>query len=81
MFRAPFGTRRLLAGFALGAALALIAPACSTTAFYERERIADRAMQLDADGALVYFRNKIEAAREGAFGGFGGSAAGGCGCQ
>ncbi|CAN0553511.1 unnamed protein product [Laminaria digitata] len=38
-------------------------------------------MQIDADGRVVYIRNKMEAAREGAFGGFGGGAAGSCGCQ
>jgi len=54
---------------------------CSTTAYYERERLADQCMQMDADSSVVYFRHKLEAAREGGFGGFGGSVAGGCGCQ
>lgn len=63
--------------------LLLIAPAlgCATTRVYERERVVDEAMAFDDDDALSYVRNKIEAAREGAFGGFGAAAAGGCGCQ
>lgn len=54
---------------------------CATTRYYERERLSHRCMQIDADGRVVYIRNKMEAAREGAFGGFGGAAAGSCGCQ
>lgn len=54
---------------------------CAATRYYERERLANRCMQIDADGRVVYIRNKMEAAREGAFGGFGGAAAGSCGCQ
>jgi hypothetical protein len=55
--------------------------ACQTTRYFERSRLADRAMGFDGSAGLVYIRNKIEAAREGGFGGFGASAAGGCGCQ
>lgn len=54
---------------------------CATTAVYQRARLADAAMQLDRDDTLFYLRGKIEAAREGGLGGFGSSAAGGCGCQ
>lgn len=63
------------------AALVVGASGCVTTAYYERERLSHRCMQLDSDGRLIYIRNKVEAAREGAFGGFGGAAAGSCGCQ
>ena len=71
------------ARLALIAAACAAAPitACRTTAYYERERLSRRAMQMDADGRLVYIRNKMEAAREGGFGGFGGAAVGSCGCQ
>ncbi|MGF1510725.1 MAG: DUF4266 domain-containing protein [Myxococcota bacterium] len=55
--------------------------ACSTTRYYEREKLSHRCMQFDGDGRLIFIRNKVEAAREGAFGGFGGAAAGSCGCQ
>lgn len=54
---------------------------CSTTQFYEREKLNDRAAQFDQDGGLNYLRQKIEAAREGSLGGFGSAEAGGCGCQ
>ena len=52
---------------------------CATTRFHERERLADRAAAFDQDHQILYLRDKIEAAREGGFGCFGGSAAGGCG--
>jgi hypothetical protein len=54
---------------------------CATTRFHERERLADRAAAFDQDHQILYLRDKIEAAREGGFGCFGGSAAGGCGCE
>lgn len=54
---------------------------CQTTRFYERQKLADRCMQLDHDGPTAYIRTKAEAAREGALGGFGRSPAGGCGCE
>ena len=57
------------------------ASGCSTTRFYERARIADRAMQLDPDSSMTYYLNKLAGAREGGFGGYGGAAAGGCGCE
>ncbi len=57
------------------------ASGCATTQYYEREPLVQPCMQIDADGRVVYIRNKMEAAREGAFGGFGGGAAGSCGCQ
>ncbi len=57
------------------------AASCATTRFHQREKISDRCMKLDQEGELVYLRNKTEAAREGAFGGYGTAAAGGCGCQ
>lgn len=66
--------------FVLVLALSALA-GCRTTRFHERERLAHRAMQPDVDGRTVYIRNKMEAAREGAFGGFGGASAGSCGCQ
>ena len=69
-----------LAG-SLGLLLILGAGGCATTDFYERERLAHEAMQLDADGPLSFLRNKIEAAREGALGGYGTTSAGECGCQ
>lgn len=54
---------------------------CATTHFYQRQRLADRAAAFDQDRHVAYLRDKIEAAREGGFGGFGGAAAGSCGCE
>lgn len=68
---------RLLAILALCCAL----PACATTRFHERACLADRAAAFDQDEAVAFIRGKIEAAREGALGGFGHASAGGCGCQ
>jgi hypothetical protein len=68
-----------LRSLALLACLALAG--CQTTEFHEREQLADRSMRPDADPDLQYMRSKVEAAREGALGGFGSSTAGGCGCQ
>ena len=63
-------------------ALAMFAiTGCATTRFHQRQKLNERCMQLDADGELTYLRNKVEAAREGSFGGYGAAAAGGCGCQ
>jgi hypothetical protein len=61
--------------------MASVLTGCATTHFHERQRLVDRAALFDQDPTVLYFRDKIEAAREGSFGGFGGSAAGGCGCE
>ena len=65
---------------ALACASATLA-ACSTTRFHQRARLADRCMRYDADAGTAFLRTKAESAREGAFGGFGMSPAGGCGCE
>jgi hypothetical protein len=70
---------RSLARAALLASALLLG--CQTTEFHERELLGDRSMQPDADSGLHYMRGKLEAAREGALGGFGSNTAGGCGCQ
>lgn len=62
-------------------ALLLCASACQTTRYYERRKLVAPCMQIDGDRSLLYIRNKIEAAREGALGAFGASASGSCGCQ
>jgi len=68
------------ARFALVLAAACLG-ACATTRYYDRQALADRAMAFDADRQVAYLRDKIEAAREGGLGGFGGATAGGCGCE
>lgn len=72
---------RLLTAALVLLALSPLASSCATTAYYEREKLSDSCAQLDADPALFYIRNKLGAAREGAFGGFGTSVVGSCGCQ
>ncbi|TNF35166.1 MAG: DUF4266 domain-containing protein [Deltaproteobacteria bacterium] len=57
------------------------APACTTTRAYERGRLADHCMSFSPDPTLEYLRTKAEGAREGGFGGYGRSPAGGCGCE
>ncbi len=65
----------------LSFSLALGFTGCVTTHFHEREALVDRAALFDQDHFVLYLRDKIEASREGSFGGFGGAAAGGCGCE
>jgi hypothetical protein len=72
--------RRLVAGL-VAVALAGATAGCATTRIMDRERIADDAMRFDPDGSVAFLRGKIEGAREGALGGYGESAAGGCGCE
>lgn len=73
----PRMRRHLLAA----AVAAVLVSGCATTGPLDRDRLVDPAMAFDEDEALTYLRHKVEAAREGALGGYGTSAAGGCGCQ
>ncbi|PKN57288.1 MAG: hypothetical protein CVU56_11635 [Deltaproteobacteria bacterium HGW-Deltaproteobacteria-14] len=54
---------------------------CSTTRPHERGRLSDHCMGFAPDATVEYLRAKAEGAREGGFGGYGRSAAGGCGCE
>lgn len=66
--------------------LAIVAPllallsACATVAPYERERLADREMQIDPDPLWAEMEQHTHDYREGASGGLGGGG-GGCGCN
>ncbi|MFT7621320.1 MAG: hypothetical protein ACI9WU_000481 [Myxococcota bacterium] len=73
--------KRRIISTLLAVGLSLVFAGCATTRFYEREKLANPAMTLDADRRLEFVLNKVQAARGGSFGGFGGAAAGGCGCQ
>lgn len=73
--------QRLLVTFVVLMGATSVVSSCTTTRFFERERVADRAMQLDPDSPMTYMLNKLAGAREGGFGGYGGAAAGGCGCE
>jgi len=46
-----------------------------------RKRLADPMMRFDADGLEAYKKQKFYSTREGAAGGDGTPAGGGCGCQ
>lgn len=57
-----------------------LAAGCATTQAWEREMLADPAMDPDPDGDREALRQHALGTREGASGGFGGGG-GGCGCN
>ncbi len=67
----------------LVAALALLATAASCVVVPQnrRKRLADPMMRFDADALEAHKRQKFHSTREGAAGGDGTPAGGGCGCQ
>jgi hypothetical protein len=62
-------------------ALALGASACATVPQNRRGRLADPMMNLNDEPLDAYRRQKLYDTREGAAGGDGAAAGGGCGCQ
>jgi hypothetical protein len=68
-------------------ALALVAgvvafmPSCSNVEYWQKEKLADPAMTYHDSKALSSFDQKVFQSIEGAAGGFGASAGGGCGCN
>jgi len=75
-------SRRLIAAVALAAiSLALVSLAgCAIVPKNRRQHLADPTMQPDADALRERAHAKVHAAREGAAGGDGEPAGGGCGC-
>ena len=65
---------------ALAALVFPVLAGCAAVAPYERERLADRAMQIDPDPLSAEMEQHTHDYREGASGGFGGGG-GGCGCN
>ncbi|MEZ6003765.1 MAG: DUF4266 domain-containing protein [Planctomycetota bacterium] len=63
-------------------ALALLgfASSCNTVEFYEKGRLGTPVMDLSQDPTLTHFEQKTFYSIEGAAGGIGASAGGGCGC-
>ena len=61
--------------------LALVIPSCGSVAYWDKERFADPVMAYQSDGTLLHFEHKVFQSIEGAAGGFGASAGGGCGCN
>jgi hypothetical protein len=64
-----------------GAVLAIAASACATVPQNRRARLADPMMSLTDEPLDAARRQKLYDTREGAAGGDGTSAGGGCGCQ
>jgi hypothetical protein len=54
---------------------------CAVVPQNRRKHLADPMMRFDADGLAAYKRQKFYSTREGAAGGDGTPAGGGCGCQ
>lgn len=75
---------RAIAGLLLLAALAMGAGGCAVSKWtvrpHQRELLADRIMQLDAEGQERAAEEHILSNREGAVGG-NGTSGGGCGCN
>ena len=65
----------------IAVSLLAILSGCARTRFYERKVLMQPDMSFNDERSEIYIRNKVEAAREGGFGGFGGAVAGGCACQ
>ena len=62
------------------AGTALASTACNTVPFYEKAAFSDPVMTFEEDVTETHFRQKVIYSREGATGGIGSSAGGGCGC-
>jgi len=74
-------TRSLRASLALGGLLALTVLSCATVPQNRRVHLADPMMNLADEPLDAYRRQKLYDTREGAAGGDGAAAGGGCGCQ
>jgi len=61
--------------------LVLAVPACGSVPYWEKGNLADPVMAYQPDGTLTHFEHKVFQSIEGAAGGFGASAGGGCGCN
>jgi hypothetical protein len=66
---------------ALAAGIAVLASACATVPQNRRARLADPMMNLNAEPLDAARQQKLYDTREGAAGGDGANAGGGCGCQ
>lgn len=63
------------------AALVALACGCLRVHQIDRENLSSRVMQFEPMGARQGFLNDLHSIREGASGGVGQSAGGGCGCN
>ncbi len=71
------GLPRSLATFL---ALPLFAASCQSVEFYEKGAFADPTMEFAETPAQLHWLQKVQYSDEGAAGGIGTSAGGGCGC-
>ncbi len=71
--------RRVVCGCVLAASATTLL-GCKTVDFYERRLLTDAVMNLDPGPTEAHFMQKVLYSREGAAGGIGESAGGGCGC-
>ncbi|MDA8132185.1 MAG: DUF4266 domain-containing protein [Elusimicrobia bacterium] len=63
------------------AALSALASSCVRVHQIDRETLSTRIMQFEPTGSRQAFINDVHSIREGASGGVGQSAGGGCGCN
>ena len=61
--------------------LLLVCAGCAIVPQNRRGRLADSIMQLEDEPTEAYRKQKLYGVREGAAGGDGAAAGGGCGCQ
>jgi hypothetical protein len=73
--------RRVIFALAAAAALATAAGGCAVVPQNRRKHLADPMMGFDIDSLEAHKRQKFYDTREGAAGGDGTPAGGGCGCQ
>ena len=79
--------RRFKAALPSRLALALVVglvasmPSCSNVEYWQKAKLADPAMSYRDGKSLSSFDHKVFQSIEGAAGGFGASAGGGCGCN
>ena len=70
-----------LAAAVLSLATSLLAGGCAVVPQNRRKHLADPMMQFETDALDAHRRQKLYSTREGAAGGDGAPAGGGCGCQ
>ena len=70
----------MIAGFLLLNIVCILLNACATVKPYEREFLADRIMNFDANAEEIALERHFLLTREGSMGGYGG-AGGGCACN
>ncbi len=67
--------------FALSCVCFLMLSSCVVVHQIDRDKLAKRYMEFDPDPKLSSFKHEVRYIREGAAGGAGQSAGGGCGCN